>query len=126
MPNFYNNSGALVHAEQWFPGRPVIGVMQPHFGSMVQFEPHITINNFLCGEVTVPVVPGDWIVLVDNKETFVVKHNTLKTMLKPADDEAAIALGYSSLEDYAIARYGYFGTEDYKSKLSNKQEQNNA
>lgn len=99
MPNFYNSFGSKVHAEQWFPGRPVTGVMQPHFGSMTKFMPYITLKGGVCGEITVPVAPGDWVVVGDS-ETFLVKHPTFKVMHRPVDDEAAIALGFTSLEDY--------------------------
>lgn len=104
MPDFYTNSGSNVTAEQWFPSRPVTGVMQPHSGSLTQFEPYITLTNIVCEGLVVPVSPGDWIVVVDKKETFVVKDPAFKVMHRPVDDESAIALGFSSLNDYNVSR----------------------
>lgn len=103
MPDFYTSSGSKIHAEQWFPGRPVTGVMQPHFGSMTKFQPYITLTNVVCGGLTVPVSPGDWIV-VDGNETFLVRHPAFKAMHRPADNESAIALGFTNLVDYESKR----------------------
>lgn len=94
MPNF-RKKPVMISAEQWFPDKPVEGVVQPRPHSMTQFYPYIKTL-----EGDHQVSPGDWIIVGIVGEKYPCKDHIFKDTYVPVDDEGAIALGWKSLEDY--------------------------
>lgn len=80
--------GSKVTAEQWYPDRPVTGVLQPNPHSSTQFIPHV----FTADDDVTEVSPGDWIVTDSRGERYVYSDRVFKQSYSPVDDEAAIAL----------------------------------
>lgn len=85
----------MIQAEQWFPDKPVEGVVQPKPSSMTQFAPYIRT---LEGDHLVS--SGDWIITGIVGEKYCCKNHIFKDIYVPTDEESAIALGWESLEDY--------------------------
>ncbi|MGL5926217.1 hypothetical protein [Chroococcidiopsis sp.] len=87
MPKF-RKKPVTISAEQWFPDRPVSGVLQPLPNSQTQFDPHIvTLESKLCAGPHL-VSPGDWIVTGVKGEKYPVKDEIFRLTYEPVDEEA--------------------------------------
>lgn len=96
VPNFYNKLKTIISAAQWYPDRPVQGVLQPNPNSSTQFIPHV----FTADDDVTEVSPGDWIVTDSIGERYCYSDRVFKQTYDPVDDEAAIALGWMTKGDY--------------------------
>lgn len=94
MPNF-RKKPVTISAEQWFPDKPVEGVIQPRPGSTTQFYPYIKT---LEGDHQVSI--GDWIIVGVKGEKYPCKDEIFRLTYEPVDDESAFALGWTHYEDY--------------------------
>lgn len=84
----------MIQAEQWFPDKPVEGVMTPQ--TMTQFDPYIRT---LEGDHLVS--PGDWVITGIIGEKYCCKDYIFKDLYVPVfGDEAAKSLGWDDLDDY--------------------------
>ena len=98
MPNF-RKKPVVISAEQWFPDKPVEGVLVPEPGCTIQCEPHIET---LEGHVFVS--PGDWIITEIIQEKYICKDYIFKNTYVPVDDESTMAFGWDDLADYERAK----------------------
>lgn len=78
----YRRKPTVLEAEQWFPGRQVVGVIAPDADSTTQFEPFVETL-----EGPLKVSPGDWIITGIKGEKYPCKPDIFASIYEPEDKD---------------------------------------